>query len=389
MRGQIPGLSWDPATKKGSVVIYLKSTNGKRRKHRFTASNEGQARAIARRFIDEVQRELVLAGTTPTAPAPIGGSITLEELFTSHLGRFLAGKSESTGIYYQAARKAEETDGQLPALQLHEFRKAHIEDFMLRVQENGKSSTTAANYGSAIVALLRWAVDRDLISEFPIKKRIKYPKREKPELELAPEEEAKLLSVFEEPIFDAAVNANPRLRWARYDPEAFERFRYFYPVLLAGMRTGLRRGDLITLSWKQVNLEQGWIEVLTAKKKVPVALGITPDLRVALKACRSRVVVGERVFLRHDGQPWTAQTIKCAFKLAKRVAGITRRLRFHDATRHTLGSTLVTEGMTIEEVASVLGHRDSRSTMRYARVRNDAAREKFLTVMERRGHAPT
>lgn len=384
MRGQVAGLSWDPATKKGSVVIYLKGASGKRRKHRFTASNEGQARAIARRFTDEIQRELVLAGTAPTAPAPVGGTITLAELFASHLSRFLAGKSEATGIFYQAARKAVETDGQLFGVQLHEFRKAHVEDFMLRVQSRGKSSTTAANYGSAVVSLLRWAVDRDLLAEFPIKKRIVFPKREKPELELAPEEEAKLLAAFERSVFDAAVNADPRLRWARFDHEAFDRFRYFYPLLLAGMRTGLRRGDLITLSWKQVKLEQGWIEVLTAKKKVPVALGITPDLKAALRECRNRVVVGEHVFLRHDGQPWTAQTIKCAFNLAKRVASITRRLRFHDATRHTLGSTLVTAGMTLEEVAAVLGHRDFRSTARYARVRSEAVRQKFLTAMEKR-----
>lgn len=384
MRGQIPGLSWDPATKKGTVVVYLRGSSGKRRKHRFTAASEGQARTIARRFIDDVQRELVLSETAPASAPESGGTITLEDLFAFHLERFLAGKSEATESFYRAARKAVDVDGQLGSLQLHEFTKAHIEDFMLREQKAGKASTTAANYGAAVVILLRWAVDRDLIPEFPIKKRIQYPRREKPELELSPEEEQRFLGVFRRETFEKLVASAPELASVRRDREAFDRLESLYPLLLAGMRTGLRKGDLLRLTWMQVNLDDGWIEVMTAKKKVPVALGITADLRSALQWCRTRRVVGEQVFLRHDGRPWTVQTVKDAFDLAKRVAGITRRLRFHDATRHTLGSTLVSEGMTIEEVAAVLGHRDSRSTARYARVRNEAVREKFLAVMNRR-----
>ena len=384
MRGQIAGLSWDPVTKRGVMVVWLPGTSGKRRKHRFRAASEGQARAVARRFSDEVERERIVAGMAPAPSPPPGSTITLAELFASHLGRFLAGKRPTTVEFYRAVRTVVERDGVLPGLALDAFRKPHIEDFMLRVMETGRATTTAANYGAAVVALLRWAVDRDLVAEYPIKKRITYPLREKPELELSPDEERALLAAFDEPVFRQAVETKPTLRGFRFDPGAYERFRWYFPLLLAGMRTGIRKGDLLRLRWCQVNFDEGWIEVLTAKKRVPIALGITPDLRAALEWCKERAGENEQVFLRHDGEPWTVQSAKDAFGLAKKVAGITRRLRFHDATRHTLGSTLVTEGMTLEEVAAVLGHRDVRSTARYARVRSEVARQKFLETMARR-----
>lgn len=384
MRGHVPGLTWDPVSKRGSVVVWLTGTAGKRRKHRFRAASEGEARGIARQFSQQVQREQILAGTAPATTPAAGTALTLAEFFTGHLGRFLEGKRPATAEYYRAVRLAVERDGVLPGIPLDAFRKAAIEDFMLRLQQGGRATTTAANYGAAVVALLRWSVDRDLVAEFPIKKRIRYPKREKPELELSPDEEKSLLTAFNEDVFKQTVASDPRLRGFRLDPTAYERLRCFFPLLLTGMRTGLRKGDLLRLTWQQVNLDEGWIELMTAKKEVPVAIGITPDLREALLWCHGRADGRSHVFLRHDGQPWTVQSVKDVFGLAKRVAGITRRLRFHDATRHTLGSTLVTAGMTLEEVAAVLGHRDFRSTARYARVRSEAVRRKFLDAMERR-----
>ncbi len=396
MRGPVPGLSWNRATKRGEVVVWLAGSGGRRRKHRFKASNEVQARAIARTFLEQVRREELMAEVAPV-PAPVAApslppapppapekGLTVAGLFTSHLERFLERKRESTAEFYGAVKKAVERDGILAERELQSFRKPDIEDFMLRLEKEGRSSTTAAGYGAALVCLLRWAVDRDLLEEFPIKKRIVYPTRQKPELELSPEEECQLLAAFDEAYFRERLAADDTLRGFRSKPETFGRLQAFYPLLLAGMRTGLRKGDLLRLTWGHVNLAEGWIELVTAKKGVPVAVGIAPDLAAVLTQIRPESPAPEElVFRRQDGEPWTEQSVKDVYALAKRVAGIKRRLRFHDATRHTLGSTLVTGGMTLEEVAAVLGHRDYRSTQRYARVRSRAVRQKFLAALAR------
>ena len=394
MRGPVPGLSWNRATKRGEVVVWLAGSGGRRRKHRFRASNEVQARAIARTFLEQVRREELLdelapvpaPGPVPTlspAPPPEKG-LTLAGLFASHLERFLERKRQSTAEFYRAVKKVVGRDGVLAERELRSFRKPDIEDFMLRLEKQGRASTTAAGYGAALVCLLRWAVDRDLLDEFPIKKRIVYPTRQKPELELSPEEERQLLAAFDEAYFRERLAADDTLRGFRSKPETFGRLQAFFPLLLAGMRTGLRKGDLLRLTWGHVNLAEGWIELVTAKKGVPVAVGVAPDLAAVLTRIRPESPAPEDlVFLRQDGEPWTEQSVKDVYVLAKRVAGIKRRLRFHDATRHTLGSTLVTGGMTLEEVAAVLGHRDYRSTQRYARVRSRAVRHKFLAALAR------
>lgn len=394
MRGPVPGLSWNRATKRGEVVVWLAGSGGRRRKHRFRASNEVQARAAARVFVEKVRREElekelapvavpVPAPTIPPSPPPAKG-LTLAELFASHLERFLERKKPATVEFYGAVRRIVERDGVLAERELRSFRKPDIEDFMLRLEKEGRSSTTAAGYGAALVCLLRWAVDRDLLDEFPIKKRIVYPTRQKPELELSPEEERQLLAAFDEAYFRERLATDDTLRGFRSKPETFGRLEAFYPLLLAGMRTGLRKGDLLRLTWRHVNLVEGWIELVTTKKGVPVAVGIAPDLAAALTRIRPEAPAPEDlVFRRQGGEPWTEQSVKDVYGLAKRVAGIKRRLRFHDATRHTLGSTLVTEGLTLEEVAAVLGHRDYRSTQRYARVRSRAVRQKFLAALAR------
>lgn len=384
MRGPVQGLSWDSVTKRGTVVVWLAGAGGRRRKHRFRAASEIQARAVARAFVDRVRREEVLAGSAPAVAPEVGHGLTLADLFASHLQRFLERKRPSTVEFYGAVRKAVERDGVLVSRELRSFRKPDVEDFMLRLEKEGRSSTTAASYGAAVVCLLRWAVDRDLLDEYPIKKRIVYPTRQKPELELSPAEERQLLSAFDETYFRGRLASDETLRGFRSKPETFGRLRAFHPLLLAGMRTGLRKGDLLRLTWGQVSLKEGWIEVVTEKKRVPVAIGIAPDLAAVLAGIRPEETQPDAlVFRRQDGEAWTVQSVKDVYALAKRVAGIKRRLRFHDATRHTLGSTLVTGGMTLEEVAAVLGHRDYRSTQRYARVRPRAVREKFLAALAR------
>ena len=55
------------------------------------------------------------------------------------------------------------------------------------------------------------------------------------------------------------------------------------------------------------------------------------------------------------------------FKIAKKLAGITRRVRFHDL-RHSFGCYQVSNGTSIETLQKMMGHADIKTTARYARV---------------------
>jgi hypothetical protein len=84
-----------------------------------------------------------------------------------------------------------------------------------------------------------------------------------------------------------------------------------------------------------------------------------------------RRIVSRYVFVNHDGTRVGDITLRRAFLRAKRIAGVTRRFRFHDL-RHTAACTLASAGVSLQVIQKILGHTSSRMTERYVRV-NDAA----------------
>lgn len=93
--------------------------------------------------------------------------------------------------------------------------------------------------------------------------------------------------------------------------------------------------------------------------------------RQALEECRTRRAVSRYIFVNHDGSRVADITLRRAFLRAKRLAGITRRFRFHDL-RHTAACTLASAGVSLQVIQKILGHTSSKMTERYVRV-NDVA----------------
>jgi site-specific recombinase XerD len=80
------------------------------------------------------------------------------------------------------------------------------------------------------------------------------------------------------------------------------------------------------------------------------------------------------VFANHDGTRLADITLRRAFLRAKRIAGITRRFRYHDL-RHTAACTLASAGVSLQVIQKILGHTSSKMTERYVRVNDAAIRE--------------
>ncbi len=64
-------------------------------------------------------------------------------------------------------------------------------------------------------------------------------------------------------------------------------------------------------------------------------------------------------------------TLEAYFAIAKEVAGIKRRLRFHDL-RHTFASRLASRGVSIQVIAKALGHTSVAMSQRYAKPSDEA-----------------
>lgn len=160
----------------------------------------------------------------------------------------------------------------------------------------------------------------------------------------------------------------------------FERFRSSKPLFVVALETGLRRSDLLSLRWSSVDFQGGWIRVTTHKTKEEVTIPISTACRQALLECRNRPVVSDRVFLEESGAPLSETRIRRHFAIAKEIADIARRFRFHDL-RHTFASTLASRGVSLQVIAKALGHASVKMSERYARP-NEEAMKSILAALD-------
>jgi integrase len=139
--------------------------------------------------------------------------------------------------------------------------------------------------------------------------------------------------------------------------------RHIHPLVVAALDTGCRQGELLKLVWSDVDLDRRIITIRAFNSKTmrERIVGITPRLHAALTSLRTRRTrPGDRVFGMTDHAWFCAKRV---WTSARREAGLLD-VRFHDL-RHTAASRLA-QKMSLSEVGKLLGHREPRTTWRYA-----------------------
>jgi integrase len=177
---------------------------------------------------------------------------------------------------------------------------------------------------------------------------------------------------------------NARVRYLTN--EEFERVlqvcpAWVQPLVLVARYTGLRRGNVQTLRWDQVDLNRQVLIVEQTKNGDPIGLPLCRRLVDLFESLRRvRHVGSPYIFSRKDGSPYPGVTVRSVFKKACRKAGI-HDFRFHDL-RHTFASSLVQRGVDLYQVQRLLGHRDAKMTQRYAHLAPENLRE-AVRVLDR------
>jgi integrase len=157
----------------------------------------------------------------------------------------------------------------------------------------------------------------------------------------------------------------------------------YHPMVRFALLTGVRLGNVIALSWSQIDWDTK-VVVFRVKSKKPGGelhyLPITPTVAAILSLERNRHP--ERVFTyacdrnRHDPgrgliqrkgvrYPFTHDGWRKAWKAALRQAGIAD-FRFHDL-RHTAGTRALHAHRNLKTVQRMLGHKNIATTLRYTR----------------------
>jgi integrase len=277
---------------------------------------------------------------------------------------------------------------------LEEISSIRVAKFIAHMKKSGRSPSYTNNAVRLIKMLLRQAVERDVIADYPLKKKVPKEKEKPLRLELTREERERFFAVFDDeaafrrylddkrklgPVAQSESFKKPRrfgggLRGdSKAAGVAFARFQELRELFVVAVETGLRKSDLRNLRRNQLDFAEGFIRVLMQKTSLEAEIPISAACRNALLAVEARCGRGEHVFRDATGKRYSHTRIRRTFVLAKKLAGITRRFRPHDL-RHTFGCRLASSSVGLQIIAKALGHTTTRMAERYARPSEEAMR---------------
>ncbi len=135
--------------------------------------------------------------------------------------------------------------------------------------------------------------------------------------------------------------------------------------------TGARLREILHLEWRHVDWERGLLRLPDSKtgKKVIVLGGAALAVLEGLPRLGSYVIASESAGTKDEAprrdlnRPWRA---------VRQAAGLPD-LHIHDL-RHLFGGTGADSGLSLHQIGGLLGHTQTRTTMRYATLAADPQR---------------
>ncbi len=146
-------------------------------------------------------------------------------------------------------------------------------------------------------------------------------------------------------------------------------------VVVTALHAGMRRNEILTLRWRDVDLAKRRIVIraTNAKSHRKRVIPINDKLHTVLSGQRLDSAGAEKsaealVFTNEADEP--IKSLRTAWEGARDGAGLVN-FRFHDL-RHTFASRLVERGVPLLHVSKLLGHSTILMTQRYSHASEDA-----------------
>lgn len=139
-------------------------------------------------------------------------------------------------------------------------------------------------------------------------------------------------------------------------------YAYLKPILICALHTGMRKGEILKLTWDRVDMKKGYIKVTKTKTGLDRNIPITPTLMKEFKKLSLNKHC-QYVF----ANPITQEPyydLKRGFNTLLEKASI-EGLVFH-CLRHTAATRMVAAGIDLVIVKEILGHSCIDTTMRYS-----------------------
>jgi integrase len=241
------------------------------------------------------------------------------------------------------------------SIPLRQFNSMLLEQYQTERLQKGNKPATANRLLATLKHMFTKAVEWEMVEEATLK-RIRKAK--------FLEENNRRLRYLSKEECEALINAcDTHLR----------------PIVLCALHTGMRRGEILGLTWDRVDLKHGFILLDNTKngerREIPIDATLRETLLELSQGTKERPRRIDVPYVFYDPangkgeQPETKispyKDVKRSFHSACRRAKITD-FRFHDM-RHTFASHLAMSGQVdLSTIKELLGHKTLTMTLRYA-----------------------
>ncbi|MBM4354672.1 MAG: hypothetical protein FJ109_12940 [Deltaproteobacteria bacterium] len=161
------------------------------------------------------------------------------------------------------------------------------------------------------------------------------------------------------------------------------------PIVIVALHTGMRRGEILGLTWEDVDFQQRTIRVADSKNGEARRVPMTDTVRDVLQQHQQhRSGDCPWVFPNDEGE--RRADVNKAWQTARKRAKLAD-FRFHDL-RHTAASYLAMAGVDLRAIQEILGHKTFAMTLRYSHLSPEhkakavLALDTAIPVGERTGH---
>jgi len=144
-------------------------------------------------------------------------------------------------------------------------------------------------------------------------------------------------------------------------------------IITLALHTGMRQGEILNLKWENIDMFKRAITIMQSKTKEPKTIPIN-DTGFNMLLYKGKVVnMSGYVFTTQNGTRILNTNLQREFWKIVEKAKV-ENFRFHDL-RHTFATRLVQSGVDLYSVAKLLGHKDIKTTQRYAHHHIDSLRQ--------------
>lgn len=339
-----------PYRRQDSTVWWVSFTapNGKRVRRSTETENRKEAEALEAKWKLESYR---------TAQWNEQPSRTFEELMLAYLTATTGERRSEDTVRLHVKRLKEFFAGQV----MNSLRVTHVSEYVVQRKKTGVTNATVNRELEVLCAAINYA-NREWEWNLPnpaAGRKLKEP-------------QGRLRWI-------TRAEADNLLRAAR----DVVRAPHLAPLLRLALHTGMRRGEMLGLAWRRVDLKANLVHLGSEDTKTGKRRSVPLN-----SIAREAIIEQARFRAQHcPDSPWVfcnrngrrIADAKKSFATACRRAGI-EDFHFHDL-RHTCAAWLVSAGVPLAEVRDLLGHSTIKMTERYAHLAPDNVRD-AVAVLE-------